>query len=169
VRDVCPVQIFWPQDLLPEIQDVARRTDLWARDRYILKERVFTNSRRVLERFTGKVARAKFFPDQQHGRELRDAEFVKFGKEKVDASPVRYQQSAEIDQIPAVITDTHEGYASYVALEGSIKAQHPDIRFLGASKLLRRLFSALAFLHFRGIISFMVMYRKRASFCELRT
>jgi hypothetical protein len=152
VWEVYHTQVFLPQELSAELQDVARRPEQWARDRYITKERVSANSRRVLERFTGKIATAKFFPDQQRGRELRDEEFVKFGKEKTDASLVRYQQLVDIGQIPGVITDTHEGYASYAALEAGIKRQHPDIRFLGASKLLRRLMSALAFLHFHGII-----------------
>jgi hypothetical protein len=152
VREVYPSQVFWPSELLAEIQDFARRPEEWARDVYIMREQVSAKSYRVLQRFTGKVETAKLFQDQQRGRELRDVEFVKFGKEKVDASLVRYQQSVDIDQILAVITDTHEEYATYAAFEAGIKQQHPDIRFLGAPKLLRRLFSALAFLHFHGII-----------------
>ncbi|KAF1839063.1 hypothetical protein BDW02DRAFT_275057 [Decorospora gaudefroyi] len=153
VREVYPIQVFWPQELHAELQDVASRPEDWARDQYILsQEQVSANSFRVVERFTAKVQTAKLFRNQQRGRGLRDAEFLKFSKEKVDASIVRYVQSVDIDQIPAVITDTHEGFQSYAVLEDDIKKQHPTIRFSIASKLLRRLFSALEFLHFNGIV-----------------
>ncbi|KAI4608200.1 hypothetical protein J4E80_009208 [Alternaria sp. BMP 0032] len=144
---------FLPSELHSHLQDVTHRPEAWARNRYLpLSEKVSANTCRVLERFTGKIETAKFFRLAGNRRELRDAEFLKFGKTKVDASVVRYLQSLDINHIPAVITETHEGFKAYAAFEEDIKKQHPRVRFTIASKLLRRLFSALAFLHFHKIV-----------------
>ncbi|KAE8842186.1 hypothetical protein PTNB73_00240 [Pyrenophora teres f. teres] len=147
---------FPPDAPLPqlqeELQDVAHRHEPWARERYIRTGQVTANSCRVLERFTGTVQTAKLFQDDAHGRERRAEEFQMFAKAKVDASIVRYLHLTDIGPIPAVITETHEGFQSYAVLEAEIKTLHPGVRFSIASKLLRRLFSALAFLHFKGII-----------------
>jgi serine/threonine protein kinase len=75
-----------------------------------------------------------------------------FNRQDVDASIVRYLQSTEIDQIPSIITSTHEGFATYSTLQDDIRKSHPGVRFAIATKLFRRLFSALAFLHFNGIV-----------------
>jgi hypothetical protein len=153
VREVYPIQTFRPVELRPQLQEVTHRLEAWAHDRYLQRpEQVSVNSYRVLERFTGKIGTAKFFCHTENSHELRHAEFLKFGKAKVDESLVRYLQSAEIDQIPAVITETHKGFETYAALEEGIKNQHPRVRFMIASKLLRRLFSALAFLNFHKVI-----------------
>ncbi|CAO2649517.1 Nn.00g069020.m01.CDS01 [Neocucurbitaria sp. VM-36] len=153
VREVYPTSVFDPEPLQYHLQDVTRRPEQWARDRYILSsEHVSANSFRVVERFTSEVGTAKLFRDEHHGLRLRDEEFLKFGKEDVDVSLVQYQQSVEIDNIPAVITSTHNDFVSYVALQADIKTQHPGVRFSIAAKLLRRLFSALGFLHFQRII-----------------
>ncbi|KAJ4367055.1 hypothetical protein N0V83_007585 [Neocucurbitaria cava] len=153
VREVYPTSVFNPEPLQYHLQDVARRPEHWARDRYVLSsEQVSTHSYRAVERFTSEVQTVKVFRDEQHGQRLRDEEFVKFGKEDVDASIVRYQQSVELDNVPAIITSTHDGFATYAALQTDIKKQHPGVRFSIAAKLLRRLFSALGFLNHHGII-----------------
>jgi serine/threonine protein kinase len=153
VREVFPIQIFDPADLRPQLQAVAHRPEAWARDRYIkCPEQISANSYRVLERFTGKIETAKFFRQAEHSDELRDAEFLKLGKAKVEESLVRYTQTLDIDHIPAVITETHEGFKTYAVLEEDIRQKHPRVRFTIASKLLRRLMSALAFLHFHKVV-----------------
>ena len=147
-----PPEVPLPQ-LQKELQDVTLRPEPWAREQYIFRTgQVSANSRRVLQRFTAVTQNAKLFRDDIHGRKRRDEEFRMFAKAKVDASIVRYLRLVEIEQIPAVITEMHDGFQSYAALEDEIKTLHPGIRFSIASKLLRRLFSALAFLHFKGII-----------------
>ncbi|EDU40448.1 hypothetical protein A1F96_01803 [Pyrenophora tritici-repentis] len=138
--------------LQEELQDVTHRQEPWARERYIRTGQVSVNSIRVLERFTGTVQTAKLYQDEALGRKWRGDEFGMFAKAKVDASVVRFLHLTEIRQIPAAITETHEGFQSYAALEAEIKTLHPGVRFSIASKLLRRLFSALAFLHFKGIL-----------------
>jgi serine/threonine protein kinase len=153
VREVYPTQTFWPVELRPQLQEVTHRPEAWARNRHLQhSQQISTNTYRVLERFTGKVETAKFFRHGENSHELRHTEFLKFGKTKLDASLVRYLQSVEINHIPAVITETYEYFEPYAALEEIIKKQHPRVRFTIASKLLRRLFSALAFLHFHKII-----------------
>lgn len=153
VREAYTVKAFEPQPLYHSLQDVALRPEIWARDRYIVgRERVSTRSFRVVERFTGEIQTAKFFRDEHHGHHVRDEEFIKFGKAEVDASIVRYLQSVEIDSIPAVITGTHEGLTSYASLRADIEKLHPGNRFAIATKLMRRLFAALGFLHFHAIM-----------------
>ncbi|KAI8940826.1 hypothetical protein NX059_002088 [Plenodomus lindquistii] len=131
----------------------AHRTEAWAqRDQYLLREQVSNKSHRILHRLTGEVLTAKVFRDISTRWQLRKDEFQKFGKAKVDASIVRYHAMLDIDNIPAVITDTHEGMVSYTAARSAIMELHPGNRFLIAAKLQRRLFSALDFLHYHGII-----------------
>ncbi|RMZ73207.1 ankyrin repeat [Pyrenophora seminiperda CCB06] len=140
-------------ELQSQLQDVDEHDEPWSRQRYIIRRgQVSTSSCRVTQRFTGELETAKLFRDDEWGREKRTEEFRMFAKEKVDASIVRYHRMTEIGQVPAIITDTHEGFQSYAELEAEIKTFHPGIRFSIAAKLLRRLFSALAFLHFKGII-----------------
>jgi hypothetical protein len=141
------------EPLEAEVQNVAHRPEQWARNRYSpAGEQVSAKSIRVIDRFTGETQTAKQFRTGEDRQQIRDREFFMFNKQDVDASIVRYLQSTEIDQIPSVITSTHEGFATYSALRDDIRKSHPGVRFAIASKLLRRLFSALAFLHFNGII-----------------
>ncbi|CAN9398102.1 unnamed protein product [Alternaria alternata] len=153
VRGLYPIQDYQLLELRPQLQEVVHRPETWARDRYLQRpDQISTNTYRVLERFTGNIETAKFFHHNDNGQDLRDAEFLKLAKDKVDASLVRYLQSVEINHIPAVITETHEGFEPYAALEKNIKEQHPRLRFAIASRLLRRLTSALTFLHFHKIV-----------------
>jgi hypothetical protein len=153
VRGLYPIQDYQLLELRPQLQEVVHRPETWARDRYLQRpDRISTNTYRVLERFTGNIETAKFFHHNDNGQDIRDAEFLKLAKDRVDASLVRYLQSVEINHIPAVITETHEGFEPYAALEKDIKEQHPRLRFTIASKLLRRLMSALTFLHFHKIV-----------------
>ncbi|KAG9195977.1 hypothetical protein G6011_01098 [Alternaria panax] len=153
VRELYPAQNYQLLELPPNLQEVAHRPEAWAQDRYLQRsEQVSGNTYRVLERFTGKIETAKFFRHVENGPEFRDTEFLKFAKAKVDASLVRYLQSIEISHISAVITETHEGFESFAALEENIKGKHPRVRFTIASRLLRRLCSALAFLHSHKVI-----------------
>ncbi|KAF2868471.1 hypothetical protein BDV95DRAFT_500879, partial [Massariosphaeria phaeospora] len=134
------------------LQQVNTRREDWAQVRYILRtdaEQVSTRSYRVLERFTGSQATAKLFDE---GERIRDKEFLAFAKEKFDDSIVRYVQSTAIEGIPSIITSTHEGFASFAAIHGDMVGFHPGIRFEIATKLLRRLFSALEYLHYNNII-----------------
>jgi hypothetical protein len=141
------------EPLEAEVQNVAHRPEQWARNRYSpIGEQVSASSIRVIDRFTGETQTAKQFRTGQYRQQTRDREFSMFNKQEVDASIVRYLQSTEIEQIPSVITSTHEGFATYSTLRDDIRRSHPGARFAIASKLLRRLFSALAFLHFNGII-----------------
>lgn len=152
VRAIYPTPSFEPQALNAELQNVKHRPDLWAQNRYILsRDQVSGTSHRVYERFTGETQTAKLFRSVQHGQQRRDDEFSIFNMKEVDASIVRYLQSTHIDDVPAVITDTHQGFTSYAACRGEIRSQHPSSRFSIAAKLLLRLFSALTFLQFHGI------------------
>jgi serine/threonine protein kinase len=153
VRDVYPTKTYQAPELHAKLQDVSRRSEAWTQDRYIMSNsQVSARSHKVQERFTGVIETAKLFSNKADGREQRNAEALRFTKTEVDKSIVRYIQSTEIDQIPAIITETHKGYVPYAALIQDIKIQHPTTRFSIAAKLLRRLFSALAFLHFQGIV-----------------
>ncbi|KNG48333.1 hypothetical protein DDE82_007871 [Stemphylium lycopersici] len=153
VRELYPSQTFELPELQARLQNVSSRDEIWAQDRHILiDEQVSTQSHRAVERFTGNIETVKLFRDDVNGQRDRNAEISKFAKAEVDASVVRYIRSAEVNQIPSAITETHQGYMSYAALENEIKSKHPGTRFAIASRLLRRLFSALAFFHFHGII-----------------
>ncbi|KAH7340025.1 hypothetical protein BKA66DRAFT_434926 [Pyrenochaeta sp. MPI-SDFR-AT-0127] len=153
VHQVYPTSVFTPEPLMDRLQDFTSRSENWAHDRYLLgSQQVSAHSYRVVEQFTGAVQTAKLFRDEQDGRQLRDSEFLRFSKKEVDASIVRYLQSVQVDNIPAIITCTHEGFASYAALQAKITKLHPGLRFAIATKLLRRLFSALEFMHFHNIV-----------------
>jgi hypothetical protein len=151
-------QAYGPQDFIPapvetHIQDVAHRPEPWARNRFNLTTvQVSTKTFRVVDCFTGEMGTAKIFRTGERREQLRDQEFSMLNQQEVDASIVRYLQSTEINSIPAVITDTHTGFASYGILQDNIRKSHPGVRFAISSKLLRRLFSALSFMHFHGII-----------------
>jgi hypothetical protein len=153
VREVYGPEEFTPAALEVHIQNVAHRPEQWARNRYDLTpEQVSTKTFRVLNRFTGEIETAKIFRTGEHQQQVRDQEFLMFNKQDVDASIVRYLQCTKINSIPSIITDTHEGFATYGALQDDIRKSHPGVRFAMASKLLRRLFSALAFMHFHSVI-----------------
>jgi hypothetical protein len=135
------------------LQNVAHRPEDWARDRYMqIGEQISTKTIRIIDRFTGESHTAKLFRTGDDRQQTRDREFLMFSKQDVDASIVRYLQCTEVNRIPSIITNTHEGFATYGALRDDIRKSHPGVRFSIASKLLRRLFSSLAFLHFNGII-----------------
>ncbi|KAL6708143.1 hypothetical protein ACN47E_003327 [Coniothyrium glycines] len=155
VRQVYPTKISEPA-VLPSVQDVSQRTETWAQQRYMLgRVQVSSNSIRVIERFTGNTHTAKLFRDELRGRQQRDEEFEKLRKvstAEADLAVVRYLETTEIGGIPAIITSTHEALASFAALQLDIQQRHPGMRFTIATKLLRRLFSALAFLHHHGIV-----------------
>tara|TARA_R110002003_G_scaffold95_6_gene7265 strand:+ start:3843 stop:7688 length:3846 start_codon:yes stop_codon:yes gene_type:complete len=143
---------FMPAPLQGVIQDVANRSEDWARDRYLMKEQLSTKSHRVLERFTGETQTAKLFREEDGGQQQRDQEFLMFGKKEVELSIVRYRQAVDVNAIPAVITTTHVGFVTYGAVREDILKSHPGVRFAIAGKMARRLFSALAFLHYHGIV-----------------
>jgi len=150
-----PMEAFPTEDIVTKSVDnyFADRSEPWARrELFLLGEQVSRNSHRVVHRFTGAVSTAKVFRDGPYRWQKRAQEFAKFGKEQVDASIVRYHAMVEIDNMPAVLTDTHKGLQTYAALLSDIKTLHMGSRFLIAAKLQRRLFSALDFLHFHGII-----------------
>jgi hypothetical protein len=153
VRDVYEAGQFVPEPLEHEAQDVTNRTEEWAREQYnMTREQVSTMTFRVVQRFTGEKATAKVFLTGDHREQVRDEEFLKFNKQEVDASVVRYKQSTEIDNIPSIITGTYENFASYSALRDEIHQFHPGSRFSIASKLIRRLSSALSWMHYNKII-----------------
>lgn len=153
VRDVYPRKTFTPEPLKDHLQNVAHRPEQWAHNRYFLgEEQVSARSYQVIERFTGEMQTAKLFPNTRRGRQIRDQEFLNWAKREVDASIAQYLQSVEVESSPAIMTASHEGYASYATLRDEITAQHLGVRFSIATRLLRRLFSALNFIHFHGIV-----------------
>ncbi|KAH7087828.1 hypothetical protein FB567DRAFT_355204 [Paraphoma chrysanthemicola] len=152
VRDLHGPQDFIPAALQANVQDVTGRPEDWARERYMIKEQISSKSHRVLERFNGEAHTAKLFHEEHGGIQRRDREFLMLSKAETETSIVRYIQTAATSTIPAVITSTHEGFASYRALRHRILRAHPGFRFAIAAKMLRRLFSALAYLHYHGII-----------------
>lgn len=110
---------------------------------------VSNKSHQVLQRFTGQSLVAKVF---RNDTQRRDEEFLMFSKQQVDSSIVRYLQSTKIEDMPVVITVLNEGLRSYAAMRNDLIRLHPGQRFAIATKLLRRLFSGLDFLHFHSII-----------------
>jgi serine/threonine protein kinase len=153
VQDIFEPHDFTPGPLQAGIQDFTQRPEQWARNQYLMtQDQVSAKSFRVIGRFTGQILTAKVFAGEDGNYLLRDQEFSTFKKQAVDASVVRYLQTTEVDDIPAIITTTHENLASYATLQEQIRKLHPGARFAIATKLMRRLFSALEFLHFHGII-----------------
>jgi serine/threonine protein kinase len=153
VQEIYDRHEFTPGPLQASIQDVTQRPEEWARNQYFrTQNQVSAKSFRVIGRFTGQIQTAKVFEGENGNYELRDQEFIFLNRQAVDASVVRYLQTTEIDDIPAIITTTHENFASYAALQEEIRKLHPGARFAIATKLMRRLFSALEFLHFHSII-----------------
>ncbi|KAF2111936.1 hypothetical protein BDV96DRAFT_649304 [Lophiotrema nucula] len=138
-----------------QVQDIVNHPENWAQARWILGKHpieISTASERVLERFTGTVYTAKLFRDNNSGRDIRDREFRNMNKQLKDESIVQYLYATEIRGIPSIITSTHEGFAPYAVCHGSISSWHPGTRFQVATNLLRRLFTAVDFLHFNSII-----------------
>jgi hypothetical protein len=144
---------FTPSMLQALAQDVSRRPEQWARDRWNLtEEQVSGKTFRAIQRFTGELQTAKVYQNERRQRQLRDQEFLMFSKQEVDASVVRYLHSTEFTNLPAVITDSHDGFVTYAAMEAEILRSHPGVRFEIATVLLRRIFFGLGFMHFHGII-----------------
>ncbi|KAH7074863.1 hypothetical protein BKA63DRAFT_323763 [Paraphoma chrysanthemicola] len=152
VRDLHGPQDFIPAALQANVQDVTGRPEDWARERYVIKEQISPKSHRVLERFNGEAQTAKLFHEEDGGIQRRDREFLMLSKAETETSIVRYIQNVATSTIPAVITSTHEGFAPYGVLRHRILKSHPGFRFAIAAKMLRRLFSALAYLHYHGIM-----------------
>lgn len=153
VHQVYEQEDFKPPNLQALVQDVAGRPEPWARERWNLtEERVSRKTFRVIQRFTGDLQTAKVFEAKQRKRQLRDQEFLMFNRQEVDASIVRYLYSTEFTNLPAVITDSHEGFVTYAAMQAEIHKSHPSARFEIATTLLRRIFFGLGFMHFHGII-----------------
>jgi hypothetical protein len=153
VRDAYEPGDFKAALLHPEAQDVTRRRETWAMNRYLLTpHRVSGSSYRVIERFTGEVQTAKLFQNNANARRLRDREMLAISKQEVDASFVRYLYATEINGIPSIITPAYEGFLSYAALEDTIHEFHPGARFDMATKLMRCTFSALTFMHFHEVV-----------------
>ncbi|KAF2026670.1 hypothetical protein EK21DRAFT_73708, partial [Setomelanomma holmii] len=149
--------LYTPAEIIPaalhaEIQDVAHRPEDWARTRYHMKEPVSPKSHRVLERFTGEAQTVKLFRHADGGQQRRNQEFLMFSKQEVESSIVRYLQSIDVNTIPAIVTTTYADFMKYGALRDDIHKSHPGFRFSIAGTLARRLFSALAFLHYHGIV-----------------
>ncbi|OSS44636.1 hypothetical protein B5807_10456 [Epicoccum nigrum] len=137
-----------PVDLT--LQDVRTRNEGWAQLQYVSGYQQLSNrSSAVRHKFTGTSFAAKAFPDDAP---RRDEEFVMFNMSQVDASVVSYRQSTSIHDVPVIITDLYEGFQSYASLRTTMKQWHPSLRFRAAFKLLRRLFAALEFLNFNGIV-----------------
>jgi hypothetical protein len=131
------------------LQDVDSRDEEWAESQYIqIGNQVSNRSHSVMHRFTGRLMVAKMFVDLNR----RDEEFRMFNKPQVDASIVEYRQSTHIGGVPAVITDPYEGFQSYSSVRTTLRQLHPGLRFMAANKLLFRLFAALEFLNYQGIV-----------------
>lgn len=151
-------EVFGPRDYVPprldaRLQNVAHRGEPWALDRYIMTpELVSRKTVRVIDRFAGEMKAAKVFRIGDDPEQVRDREFLAFAKQDVDSSIVRYQQATAVNNFPAITTEKHVGFVSYNVLRDDIHRAHPGIRFSIASKLTRRLFPALAWMHFHGII-----------------
>ncbi|KAF2823828.1 hypothetical protein CC86DRAFT_265506, partial [Ophiobolus disseminans] len=153
VRQIYGEQDFTPSELNPRIQDLAHRLEPWAQQRWNLtEERVSAKTFRVIHRFTGEKDTAKVYQSTPHHQQLRDQEFAMFNKQEVDASVIRYLHSTEFTNIPAIITDSHEGFMTYASLRDELRRSHPGIRFEIATKMIRRLFHAVGFLHFNNIL-----------------
>ncbi|KAF2730350.1 hypothetical protein EJ04DRAFT_445349, partial [Polyplosphaeria fusca] len=136
------------------VQTVGNRRDMWALTRYIPQYGVrpaSRNSVRVVERFTGVIYTAKVFRGLG-ARERRDEEFRILGKKAISESIVCYLHTTQLTHMPAIITSTHEGFVSYNKCHNEILSKHPGIRFALATGMLRRLFSAMSFLHHNNII-----------------
>jgi hypothetical protein len=153
VREVFGALDYQPPRLDARLQNVADRPEAWAVNRYMETPKVISaKTVRVYDSFTGETKAAKIFRIANHAIQRRDREFVAFAKLDVDASIVRYQQSALVNNLPAIIMDEHVGYVSYGPLRNAIHKSHPGIRFSIASRLMLRLFPALAWMHYHGII-----------------
>jgi hypothetical protein len=153
VRDVIGPLDYEPPKLDSRLQNVAHRAEQWAVDRFIMThELVSCRTVRVYDGFTGETKAAKLFRSGHDRKQMRDREFLAFAKQDTDASIVRYQQMALVNNIPAIIMDQHVGFVPYSAVRDSIHKSHPGIRFSIASKVMLRLFPALAWMHFHGII-----------------
>jgi hypothetical protein len=131
------------------LQDVSTRNEAWAQLLYIpTGTQVSNRSRTVLQQFTGRSMVAKMFND----RNRRDVEFNMFSKLQFDASIVTYRESTNVSGTPTIITDLYEGFRTYASLRETLRKMHPGLRFEAATKLIRRLFPALEYLHSRGIV-----------------
>ncbi|KAF1933774.1 uncharacterized protein M421DRAFT_1145 [Didymella exigua CBS 183.55] len=148
-REVITSEDYQPDLVEQPLQNVQHRLEDWAQSHYLPgSNQVSNNSFSVLQRFTGQQFVAKLFRDNAP---RRDEEFLMFNRKQVDASIVQYLQSTEVASIPVIITSLHHGFASYASLRQSLMQRHPGSRFSVATKLLRRLYPALEFLHFHGI------------------
>lgn len=159
VRQMYSLQEFSPPALDPQIQDVTHRDEPWALERWnMTDEQVSGKTFRAIQRFTGAKETAKVFRSEQRSRQLRDQDFLMFSKQEVDVSIVQYLYATEFDTVPAVITDFHEGLVTYASLRDDIHRSHPGARFEIATKLIRRLFHAVGFMHFHGIVYIDISY-----------
>jgi hypothetical protein len=154
VREVYEAGEYVPEPLQSELQDVTDRPEEWAREQYNIREQVPGTGMtvRVVQRFTGEKATAKVFRTVDHPEQRRDEEFLLFSKQAVDASVVQYRQSTQIENIPSIITGTYDKFVPYSALRDTIYTYHPGVRFTIATKLVRRMFSALSWMHYNHIV-----------------
>ncbi|KAF2999662.1 hypothetical protein E8E13_000697 [Curvularia kusanoi] len=149
-REVMTSSTYTADPIEPGLQNVGGRNEDWAQSQYLPShDQVSGSSWAVLHRFTGQRFTAKLF---RANTERLDEEFRMFNRQQVDGSVVRYLQSTRISNIPVIITDSCMNFHSYASQRGNIHDLHPALRFAVATKLLLRLFSALEFLHFHGIV-----------------
>ncbi|KAL5442128.1 hypothetical protein PMIN06_009109 [Paraphaeosphaeria minitans] len=137
-----------------ELQNVEDRTEDWAQNPYIWDRRtnpVSSSSWKVTQRFTGKSATAKVYQGV-HGIDDRDREMLMFSKANNHSSIVSYHMATELQGVPAAITDTHQGFISFAALEPNLPSIHPGVRCTLAADMFRPLFSVLEWLHCNRII-----------------
>ncbi|KAL1608163.1 hypothetical protein SLS60_003102 [Paraconiothyrium brasiliense] len=146
---------FRTNNLQEELHDINSGVEDWAKDVYIWdhhhKKQVSSNSWRVTQRFTGKLATAKIY-HHVNGIDDRDREMLMFSKQNVHDSIVHYQLATELHGVPAAITDTHESMISFAAMQPDLPSIHPGVRFKLAAAMFRPLFSALEWLHHSRII-----------------
>lgn len=155
-REVITSEEYQADPVELPVQQMHGRKEDWAQSQYLpSSDQVSNRSFAVLHRFTGQTFVTKLFEDNAP---RRDEQFLMFSKRQVDASVVQYLQSTKITGIPVVITRPYEAFYSYASQRENIMHLHPAVRFEAATKLLRRLYSALEFLHFRGIVHGNVSY-----------
>lgn len=141
--------------LLDRVQVVDGRDEDWADAQYIQTAepvQISASSIQIINRFTGVFKTAKLFSKERNGFTRRDVEFLTMAKLEANRSIVQYLETTEIGGAPTIITTTHEGFVPYAVCHHEISNLHPTFRFRIASRLLRRLFQAVNFLHFNSII-----------------
>jgi hypothetical protein len=124
-REIITSEDYQPDPVKLPLQRVRDREENRARSQFLpSSDQVSNRFFAVLQRFTGQMFVAKSF---EVNLPRRDEEFLMFNKKKVDASIVQYLQSTEVANIPIVISQPHQEYASYNFLREGLIRMHPNV------------------------------------------